>query len=144
MSGFSLWSMGSSRPVGHWARLPTLGPPPRLSGRCAVGGRPLCSVGGLQARERGRQKFQKKAPFFPSSPLHVRGGRRKMNSVVQNDTVLLFLLFFFFNIYETASFWIKRAVSFKSGARTRQVSNQPSIIFCLFQSHPFQFPSPPL
>ena len=52
-----------------------------------------------------------------------------MNSVVQNDTVLLSLFFFFFNIYETASFWIKRAVSFKSGARTRQVSNQPSIIF---------------
>jgi hypothetical protein len=38
-----------------------------------VGGRPLCSVGGLQARERGRQKFQKKATFFPSFPLHVRG-----------------------------------------------------------------------
>ena len=90
------------QPAGHWARLPTLGPPPRLSGRCAVGGRPLCSVGGLQARERGRQKFQKKAPFFPSSPLHVRGGRRKMNSVVQNDTVLPFSLFFFF--FE----WMKR------------------------------------
>jgi len=27
-------------------------PPPRFSGRCAVGGRPLCPVGGLQARER--------------------------------------------------------------------------------------------
>ena len=35
---------------------------------------------------------------------------------------------FFYN-YETASFWLKRAVSFKSGARTRQVSNQPLIIF---------------
>jgi len=43
--------MGSSRLVGHWARLPRFGPPPRFSGRCAVGGRPLCSVGGLQARE---------------------------------------------------------------------------------------------
>ena len=55
-----------------------------------------------------------------------------MNSVVQNDTVMPFLFFFFNNIHETASFWIKRAVSFKSGARTRQVSNQPLIIFGFF------------
>jgi hypothetical protein len=44
--------------------------------------------------------------------LLFNGGRRKMNSVVQNDTVLAFLFFFFF-LYETTSFWIKRAVSFK-------------------------------
>jgi hypothetical protein len=43
--------------------------------------------------------------------LLFNGGRRKMNSVVQNDTVLAFLFFFF--LYETTSFWIKRAVSFK-------------------------------
>jgi hypothetical protein len=40
------------------------------------------------------KKFELKQPFFPSSPLHVRGGRRKMNSVVQNDTVLLSPFFF--------------------------------------------------
>jgi hypothetical protein len=57
-----------------------------------VGGRPLCPVGGLQARE-WPTKIQIKATLFPSSPLHVRGGRRKMNSVVQNDTVLLFFFF---------------------------------------------------
>jgi len=45
-------------------------------------------------RESGRQKFKKKASFFPSSPLRDRG--KKMNSVVQNDTVLLF--FFFLNV----------------------------------------------
>ena len=79
--------MGSSRLVGHWARLPRFGSP-RFSGRCVVGGRPVCSVGGLQARE-GPAKFKQKL-LFPSSPLHVRGGRRKRNSVIQNDTVLLF------------------------------------------------------
>jgi hypothetical protein len=47
------------------------------------------------------KKFELKQPFFPSSPLHVRGGRRKMNSVVQNDTVLPFSFFFFFE-------WMKR------------------------------------
>jgi hypothetical protein len=42
------------------------------------------------------KKIQTKASLFPSSPLHVRGGRRKMNNVVQNDTVLLFPFFFSF------------------------------------------------
>jgi hypothetical protein len=74
-------------------------PPPRLSGRCAVGGRPLCPVGGLQARE-WPTEIQIKAKLFPSSPLRDRG--KKMNSVVQNDTVLLFFylfIFFYFLIY---------------------------------------------
>jgi len=126
--------MGSSRLVGHWARLPRFGSP-RFSGRCAAGGRPVCSVGGLQARE-GPEKFKQK-PLFPSSPLQCSGGRRKRNSVLQNDTVLLFF-FFFDKMHETASFWRKRAVSFKCGASTRQFSNQPSIIFCSFQLHPCQ------
>jgi len=56
--------IGSSRSVGHWARLPRLGPPPRFSGKCAVGGRPLCPVGGLQAREWPAKKFKQKLPFF--------------------------------------------------------------------------------
>ena len=42
----------------------------------------------------------------------MRGERKKTNSVVQNDTVLVFP-FFFLYINETASLWIKRAVSFK-------------------------------
>jgi hypothetical protein len=71
--------------------------------------------------ERVAGRIQIKAKLFPSSPLHDRG--KKMNSVVQNDTVLLFPIFiffcFFFSMYETASFWIKRAVSFKCGAKTR-------------------------
>jgi hypothetical protein len=64
-----LWSMGSNRPVGHWARLPRFGPPPRFSGKCAVGGRPLCPVGGLQVRE-WPAKIQKKSflfSFFPAA-----------------------------------------------------------------------------
>jgi len=68
--------MGSSRLVGHWARLLRFGPPPRFSGRCAVGGRPVCSVGGLQARE-GPEKNSNKSPFFPSSPLQCLGGKKK-------------------------------------------------------------------
>jgi hypothetical protein len=52
-------------------------------------------------REGPAKISKKKATFFPSFPLHVRGGRRKMNSVVQNDTVLPFSFFFFFE-------WMKR------------------------------------
>ena len=80
-------SWGSSRLVGHWARLP------RFGGWCAVVGRPLCPVCGLQARE-WPAEMQIKASLSPSSPLRDRG--KKMNSVVQNDTVLLFHFFLFF------------------------------------------------
>jgi hypothetical protein len=47
-------------------------------------------------------------------------------------------------MYETASFWRKRAVSFKCGARMRQIPNQPLIIFFFLQLHPCQFRSSPL
>jgi len=99
-----------------------------------VGGRPLCPVGGLQARE-WPAEIQIKAKLFSSSPLRDRG--KKMNSVVQNDTVLL--SFFFFLMYETASFWRKRAVLFECGARTRQIPNQPLIIFFFFNYIPANF-----
>ena len=66
--------MGSSRLVGHWARLPRFGSH-RFSSRCVVGGRPVCSVGGLQARE-SPTKFKQKL-LFPSSPLHVRGKKKE-------------------------------------------------------------------
>src|SRR4030065_14267 len=49
--------MGGSRLVGHWARLP------RFGGWCAVVGRPLCPVGGLQARVAGKNS-KKRNPFF--------------------------------------------------------------------------------
>jgi hypothetical protein len=39
----------AGRPLGATAKARP--PPPRFYGRCAVGGRPLCPVGGLQARE---------------------------------------------------------------------------------------------
>jgi hypothetical protein len=80
----------AGRPLGATAKARP--PLPRFSGRCAVGGRPLCPVGGLQARE-WPAKFKKKLPFF-LLPRCVIGGK-KMNSVVQNDTVLLFPFFFF-------------------------------------------------
>ena len=60
--------MGGSRLVGHWARLP------RFGGWCAMGGRPLCSVGGLQARVAG--KNSKKSNPFSLLPRCVIGGRR--------------------------------------------------------------------
>jgi hypothetical protein len=42
-------------------------------------------------------------------------------------------------MYETASFWRKRAVSFECGAKTRQIPNQPLIIFFLFNCIPVNF-----
>ena len=51
----------AGRPLGAAAKARP--PPPRFSGRCAVGGRPLCPVGGLQARE-WSAKIQKKASLF--------------------------------------------------------------------------------
>lgn len=68
--------MGSSRLVGHWARLPRFGPSPgfpasaqRVVGHC------VRSVGSRREREPGK-KFKQKAPFFFSSPLHVRGKKK--------------------------------------------------------------------
>ena len=61
-----------------------------------------------------------------------------MNSVVQNDTVLIFLFFlfflFFFNIYETASFWVKRAVSFKwlNFKSVPQIRSPPVLLAAFF------------
>ena len=55
-------SWGSSRLVGHWARLP------RFGGWCAVVGRPLCPVGGLQARVAGKNsKKSNLFSFFPAA-----------------------------------------------------------------------------
>jgi len=125
--------MGSSRLVGHWARLPRFGSH-RFSGRCVVGGRPVCLVGGLQARE-GPAKFKQK-PLFSFFPAAMFGGEEERGTVSFKTTP--FCSFFFDKMHETTSFWRKRAVSFKCGARTRQFSNQPSIIFCSFQLHPCQ------
>ena len=63
------------------------------------------------------------------------GGRRKMNSVVQNDTVLIFLFFFIYiYIYETASFWVKRAVSFKwlNFKSVPQIRSPPLLLAAFF------------
>ena len=84
----------------------------------SAGGLPTTSIGGPtvwglglfggEVRERERREVFSK--FFLSS-VAGSGGRKTMNSVVQNDTVLV--LYIYIYIYETASFWIKRAVSFK-------------------------------
>jgi len=62
------------RPLGATAKARP--PPPRFSGRCAVGGRPLCPVGGLQAREWPAKNSKKRHPFsfFPAACL---GGKKK-------------------------------------------------------------------
>ena len=62
------------------------------------------SVGARRERREGLK-------MFSSLVATHSGGRRKMNSVVQNDTVLVFYIYIY--IYETTSFWIKHAVSFK-------------------------------
>ena len=82
--------MGSSRLVGHWARLPRFGSP-RFSGRCAAGGRPVCLVGGLQARE-GPKKFKQK-PLFSFFPAAMFGGEEERGTVSFKTT--LFCSFFF-------------------------------------------------
>jgi len=78
-------------------------------------------------RARGSQELMKKEEenCLPS-PATRSGGRRKKNSVAQNDTVLPF----FFFLHETTSFYTKRAVSFKCGA-IKFFSNQ-SLIYPLF------------
>jgi len=67
-----LFLMGSSRLVGHWARLPRFGST-RFSSRSVVG-QCVRSVG--SRRERDRQNSNK-SPFFPSSPLQCSGGKKK-------------------------------------------------------------------
>jgi len=102
---------------------------PRFSGRRAAGGRPagmasevrlLRFSGKACGQERGSTLEEEKLTIFLSSPA-ARLEEEKRGTVSFKTTPFRF---FFFK-YETASFWIKRAVSFKSGARTRQVSNQP-------------------
>jgi hypothetical protein len=56
------------------------------------------------------QRGKKKKITFPCC---TSRGRRKGNSVVQNDTVLHL---FFFTLHETAPFYEKRAISFKGGS----------------------------
>ena len=79
-----------------------------------------CGVQGLMKKE------EENNTAFPCC---TSRGRRKGNSVVQNDTVLPPLFFF---LHETAPFWTKRVVSFKYGT-TRQLPNQ-SLIYLLFIS----------
>jgi len=70
-----------------------------------VRGRWSASVFGRWApSERGPGRIQTKALFSLLPRCNVWGGRRKRNSVIQNDTVLLFLFFFFDKMYETVSF----------------------------------------
>ena len=145
--GFLLWRMGSKGCGGWsaiWVQLSRYGFPIFLVGARRVVGQCLRSV--VQRRgasgwwPRGESGWFKEKNHFFFLLLHrVQGGRRKGNSVVQNGTVRSS----FFFMYETTSFWIKRVVSIKNGARTCQISNQPSIIFCLFQLCPCQFRSLP-
>ena len=81
----------------------------------------------------------KETILFPRFLLHVRGKER---GTVPFKTAPFSLSFFFLK-YETASFWRKRAVSFKCGARTRQCSDRPPNYFCSFQLRPCQFRSLP-
>jgi hypothetical protein len=64
--------MGSSRVIGHWARLPRFGST-RFSSRCVVG-QCVRSVG--SRREKDRQKIQIKASFF-LLPRCMFGGKKK-------------------------------------------------------------------
>jgi len=78
-----------------------------LVGARWVVGHCVRSVGSM--RESGRQKIQIKATLFPSSPLHVRGEEERWTVSFKTTP---FCSSFFFWMYETVSFWIKRTVSF--------------------------------
>ena len=126
------------RLVGHWARLSRRGLSwfwQRGWRSASVFGRWPNGVGPRVGRwawgKRGADEI--KQQFFFLLPRCMFGGEE------ERGTVPLKTAPFgpFFLMYETTSFWIKRAVSFKGGARTCQFSNQPSIIFCSFQLHPF-------
>jgi len=69
-------------------------PPPRLSGRCAVGGRPLRPVGGLQARE-WPAKISKKSFPFSFFPAACSGGKKK-DEQCRSKRHRSALFFFFF------------------------------------------------
>jgi hypothetical protein len=79
--------MGSSRLVGHWARLPRFGSPRRVVGQC------VRSVG--SRRERGPCEIQMKAPF-PLLPAVMFGGEEERGIVSFKTTP--FCSFFFFNV----------------------------------------------
>ena len=127
--------MGSSRLVGHWARLP------RFGRWCAVGSRPLCPVGGLQAREWPAKFKKKKLPFF-LLPRCVIGGKM-MNNVVQNDTVLLFPFFFFFECMKRHRFGENAPFHLNVAPKRAKFQLSPQSPFFL-QLHPCQFRSPSL
>ena len=110
------------RVVGHWLRF---------------GGPKAWSVGPWHVRREAGTKTR--VSLFPAAPA---GGRRKGNSAVQNGTFWFF--FFLLKMYETTSFWVKRAVSFKCGAR-----NAPKIkpalqlfLFIPIASLPISVPAP--
>ena len=69
-------------------------PPPRLSGRCAVGGRPLCPVGGLQARVAG--KNSKKSNLFSFFPAAWSGEEDEQCRSKRHRSALSFFFFFLF------------------------------------------------
>jgi hypothetical protein len=102
-----VFRVGARRVVGQWAWL----------ARCGSLG-----LGKACGRREGRSKIKEKQTFSFFPYCNVWGKKKEEQCRSKRHRS------FFFN-YETASFWRKRAVSFKSGARTRQVSNQPLIIF---------------
>jgi hypothetical protein len=116
---------GQRRSVGQWAPLARRVAPDFSSSRCV----------GPQVFRRARESLEmmmkeaeeKKRFLFPCC---TSRGRRKGNSVVQNDTVL----HFFKKKYETASFRIKRVVSFKKKRRQNASISKSALNYLLFIS----------
>jgi len=109
-----------------------------------VCGRPVCSVGGLQAREGPARKFKLKQ-HFSFLPAACSGGRRKRNSVVQNDTVLLFLfLFVFFECMKRRRFGENAPFQLNVAPERAKFQISPYSSFFFLQLHPCQFRSSPL
>ena len=125
MSGFVLLSWGAAgrSAIGRDCQGSAPLPGFLASARWVVG-HCVRSVG--SRRESGRQKNSNKSFPFSFFPAACSGGKKKDEQCrsKRHRSALSFFSFFFL-MYETASYWRKRAVSFKCGARTRQIPNQP-------------------
>jgi hypothetical protein len=106
-----------------------------LAGARWVVGHCVRSVG---SRREWPAKIQKKATFLPSSPLRDRW--KKMNSVVQNDTVLLFpFFFFFFECMKRRRFGENAPFHLNVAPKRAKIQISPQSSFFVFNCIPAEF-----
>ena len=110
---------------------------PRFGGWCAVGGRPLCPVGGLQARE-WPAKIQIKATLFPSSPLRDRGEEDEQCRSKRHRSALSFS-FFFLECMKRRRFGENAPFHLNVAPKRAKFQISPQSSFCFFNCIPAEF-----